>query len=436
VLNQPGTLPDDNIEPGAVSVANMEGAYKTYYWNENGGPAFDENPPGANIILLNLKSDRKPFALIPPPPYDYDLVTSFPGHGRNSRFNWWDHWPVSQDASDGRDALGTDRPSHSSLCHLGLQRDHPVDCRGSDDYVTWIKNGSLEWTVGEWSELIFTFDKPADLNNPVLISFDYADLWTSSVSIKFIDTDGGAKEILLDEFISVLVLNQPAFRSFSKKISLSDYQGDARLSDIRVVSFRLSAKEARKTLKLDNLKFTSITSGTQSLDYSLDFDLPDGTHLEEINTIKHAGWEPYTEGGDSITKLMLHGLTSKGIPYLATLAQSWSNPPKLELSVEGYESLGYDPEQMAYVIRQDENRGQSLTFNIGANNDSPLVNPAFVIRNWGASEISLQINGNLMTSNEDFRTGHVETLDDTYLVLWIKMTSDEKNTFLITPIEK
>lgn len=67
VVNQPGTLPHENIEKGAVSVANMEGEHKTYYWDENGAPPFDENPPRANIYKINLKGERKPFALVAPP---------------------------------------------------------------------------------------------------------------------------------------------------------------------------------------------------------------------------------------------------------------------------------------------------------------------------------------------------------------------------------
>jgi len=48
------------------------------------------------------------------------MITPYSGHGRGSHFNWWDHWPVSQVASDGRAATSPDKPSHSSLCHIGL----------------------------------------------------------------------------------------------------------------------------------------------------------------------------------------------------------------------------------------------------------------------------------------------------------------------------
>ncbi|MHC4723383.1 MAG: hypothetical protein ACYS9V_03920 [Planctomycetota bacterium] len=119
IINQPGTLPDDNIDYAAVSLANMKGQNYTYVWTEDGGPDFDQGPERANILKINAKGSLKPFALVAPPDKDR-LITPYSGHGRQSHFNWWDHWPISQDASDGRDANSLESPSHSSLCHIGL----------------------------------------------------------------------------------------------------------------------------------------------------------------------------------------------------------------------------------------------------------------------------------------------------------------------------
>jgi hypothetical protein len=120
VINQPGTMPEDNIELGAVSLANMIGESKTFFWDKNGGPEFDDGPEHASIFKVNLKSSHSPFALVEPPTEDGSLITSYLGHAPTSNFNFWDHWPVSQDASDGRTAISSERPSHSSLGHIGL----------------------------------------------------------------------------------------------------------------------------------------------------------------------------------------------------------------------------------------------------------------------------------------------------------------------------
>ena len=122
VVNQPGTLPDDNIDHEAVSLCNMSGESKTYLWTrERGGPEF-EGPEDCNIMLVNLKGRLQTFAISAPPQNDERLITPYGGRNRRSEshFNWWDHWPVSQVASDGRGATSAARPSHSSLAHIGL----------------------------------------------------------------------------------------------------------------------------------------------------------------------------------------------------------------------------------------------------------------------------------------------------------------------------
>ncbi|MDX1701336.1 MAG: hypothetical protein R3250_12005, partial [Melioribacteraceae bacterium] len=143
VVNQPGTVPDDNIKPGAVSVANMKGENYTYYWDENGGPVFDKNPERANIYKINLKSDKSPFALVKPPQIDGNIITSYLGHSDKSMFNWWDHWPVSQVASDGRGAKSSRNPSHTSLCHIDIPKQPPITYYGLLGDDSFINNGIL-----------------------------------------------------------------------------------------------------------------------------------------------------------------------------------------------------------------------------------------------------------------------------------------------------
>ena len=144
-------------------------------------------------------------------------------------------------------------------------------------------------------------------------------------------------------------------------------------------------------MKLDNLRFISDASSKEALDFSLDFDLPDGSLIEDLNLPEKAEWKPYIKEENSIIKLMLHGMTGDNVEDLVPLAKSWAHPAKL--TVEGNEFLnqGYDPTQMAYVIEQKSGSTQSLTFNLEADKDSPMVNPAFVIKHWGKNNIEGQI---------------------------------------------
>lgn len=271
VVNQPGTMPDDNIELGAVSVANMKGESKTYYWTRDGGSEFDEEPAHANILKINLKGSLKPFALVAPPEEDGILITSYEGHGRGSHFNFWDHWPVSQTASDGRMAKSAANPSHSSLCHIGLPGNATVE------------------------------------------------------------------------------------------------------------------------------------------------------------------WKPYAKGEKSQTKIMLHGMTDKAVAELVPLAKSWLQPAELKLRGRGYSSEGYDPTQLAYVlVCKDPGKSSELEFKLAASKESPVINPAIVVKNWGRDDVSLKINGKRVQEGSGFRCGHVYGVTGTNLIVWIAADTEKDMSVSIT----
>ncbi|HSH18857.1 MAG TPA: LamG domain-containing protein, partial [Draconibacterium sp.] len=109
-LNEPGTKPEDNVELEACTLFNMDGQSKTYSW-EHGYPKFDLE--GANIQLINFKSEFKPFIIF----REKGNFKVFNGEVRPeySHFPWWNHWPVAQISSDGRSVSAPDRASHSSL---------------------------------------------------------------------------------------------------------------------------------------------------------------------------------------------------------------------------------------------------------------------------------------------------------------------------------
>jgi hypothetical protein len=275
VVNQPGTMPDENIEAGAVSISNMKGQSKTYYWTEDGGPEFLENPPHANILKINLKGTLKPFALVSPPEGDGNLITSYEGHGRRSKFNWWDHWPVSQAASDGRGATSAERPSHSSLCHIGLQG------------------------------------------------------------------------------------------------------------------------------------------------------------------LATAKWKHYETNDNRRTKIMLHGLTDKAVGELVPLAKSWLNPAKMKLKGESFDSRGYDQTQAAYVLKRVSSEGEGgVEFELDADAESPVIDPCFVINNWGRGDITLIVNGKKMQKGTNVRWGYQEKVEGRILVIWLKAEYSEPVTVRVGPAKK
>ena len=111
-FNQSGTRPQDNIEMDAITFCDMEGDVVTYNW-EKGPPKRFDKSKYQPIQLVNLKSKYRPFSIFHPQrfskPFSFGWVKEY------STFPCWNHWPVSQIKSDGRNAVASDRPSHSSL---------------------------------------------------------------------------------------------------------------------------------------------------------------------------------------------------------------------------------------------------------------------------------------------------------------------------------
>lgn len=260
IVNQPGTMPEDNIEATAVSLANLKGETRSYTWTEEGGPKqFLDMPEKCAIQMVNLKSERKPFTIVDP---EGLRMTVFKGHAPDSIFHHWDHWPVSQDKLSTRIAVSANRPSHSSL-----------------------------------------------------------------------------------------------------------------------------------------------------------FNLRD--------------WREYARTENSITRLMLHGLTKKEAGDLAPLARSWLNPPVLKAS-----NGKYDPTERAYLLaggRRDP--AAALTFNISADEEHPLVNPTFVVKNWGEAEAALEINGDGIPRGTAFRYGHRFSQDGTDLIVWVQVDATVDTAFRIKPVQ-
>jgi hypothetical protein len=250
VINQPGTIPEDNINYDAVTYANLAGKSKTFTWTEDGGPGFDGAPDEPCIQVINFKNPHKPFSVVDP---DGVKISPYGGHGKNSHFNWWNHWPVAQEKSDTTVAESADRPSHSSLAHIK--------------------------------------------------------------------------------------------------------------------------------------------------------------------------WKEYSRDGISRTWIMLHGMTKKKAADLGMLAKSWLNPAALIKTNGPFSVEGYDPTERAYKLNLTAGKPARLQFKLDAGEDSPVVNFAIVVKNWGPAGASITLDGRKLEDGRHCRTGHVYTLEGTDLVAWVRAES-------------
>ena len=246
IINQPGTLPEDNIEPAAMTLANLRGDAKSYRWDENGSPdSLEDIPEDCSIQVINLKAEQKPFMVVDPRNL---LVDLFKGHKEGSNFHHWDHWPVSMDKSWTRNATSAARPSHSSLFNL-------------------------------------------------------------------------------------------------------------------------------------------------------------------------RNWQEYSRTENSVTRLMLNGLTDRPVNELTSLAASWLKPPVVSDCASGFSGGGYDPTERAYHFTRDDCEAGALEFRLQASEASPVDGLAIVVKGWGETAAQVSLDGRLLP-DADYRQGQRHTLEGSDLVLW------------------
>ena len=88
-------------------------------------------------------------------------------------------------------------------------------------------------------------------------------------------------------------------------------------------------------------------------------------------------------------------------------------------------------EERAYHLSAEK---ETLSFSVEAEDESPLVNPCFVIKNWsGQQKASLRINAKEMASGKQFRQGLVrDTQGKPMLVAWIEMQTTEPVTIALS----
>jgi hypothetical protein len=269
-LNNPGEKAEDNVSIQAATLANLDGETRTFSWEtwpSDGGirGEFFNPVPNANIAIVNTKSDFKPVYIYEPGtliiPYGGGAVETRPWF---SKFPIWNHWPVSQIPSDGRNALALDRVSSSAI----LSPEPPETKRARDGAV-----------------------------------------------------------------------------------------------------------EGR----------------------------------------------------------FLMGLTNQPVTAMLPVARAWLQSPELKVSGEDFASEGYSRDDRAYHVHRLAQGNTKLEFSIQASEKSPAVNPAFVIDGWGRGGVSLKLNGKAVPEGKDFRVGHIDRLEGSSLVVWIRAQLTSPSRLSLTP---
>lgn len=163
-----------------------------------------------------------------------------------------------------------------------------------------------------------------------------------------------------------------------------------------------------------------VSQGRTTATTAIDASRPSHTSLTVWNH-----WPLHRATANSETRVMLHGMTDKGVKDLAGLAKSWVSPPEASVLSGNYRSAGFDNEQKAYVVERLDPQSDSLHLKFAATPDSPLVRPSIVVENWPAgAPVRVEVVGRELKADE-VKLGVEEGLDGDRLVIWIGMEARE-----------
>ncbi len=132
----------------------------------------------------------------------------------------------------------------------------------------------------------------------------------------------------------------------------------------------------------------------------------------------------------------IYGMKNISIEGLIEIGKSWSQAANLEIVNKNHFSGGqYDLSEKAYKINNiSKKRDAMLEFKLHASNDSPLINPTFIIKNWGEDETNIQLNNVTLANGKDFYSGFSSRMEGTNLIVWMEMESRKSVTVKIKPL--
>ena len=146
---------------------------------------------------------------------------------------------------------------------------------------------------------------------------------------------------------------------------------------------------------------------------------------------------PFETTRNSMTKIMLCGMTDKPIDELAPLARSWLRPAKLTADSTAFANEGYDPTQRAYILAcREPGKPSSVTLRLAATGDSPMANLALLVRDWGEQDAQLALDGEPIPRGQRFRFGHNRRLEGTDLIVWLEAQSALTAVVTLAPVPK
>lgn len=153
-----------------------------------------------------------------------------------------------------------------------------------------------------------------------------------------------------------------------------------------------------------------------------------------FNLTTFVQWEDHKVTPKTRTRIMLQGVTDGKAEQLVPLAKSWLHAPQMKPTGAGYRGGAYDPAERAYVIEKTSPGQTACTLTLAASKDSPLINPALIIKNWGRRLATLSLDGKPIQPGKDCRQGIRRTPRGEDLIVWIRLNKQKPVSLKLEPI--
>jgi hypothetical protein len=162
----------------------------------------------------------------------------------------------------------------------------------------------------------------------------------------------------------------------------------------------------------------------------------DGRYCQAADRASHfslawGGPPPHDGEGSTYWWAWMYGATKKDTESLVGLGRSWLFAPELVLQ-SGADSAVYDLTQRCYVISGvNRNDGGNIQCILKAKPDSPIVNPAFIIRDWGNKMGEILVEGEPLKGDKACRMGLVRRINRYDLVVWLPLMTERETEITI-----
>jgi hypothetical protein len=154
-----GMTPAQVLDKEAITLANLDGDESKLDWAETGTPK-GTNIENASILKYNIKAAARPFMILHP-----ELAeVAIEGNGRPwpHCFFWWNHWPVANIPSDGKQIYMVDgRPSSTSVSGNTYTTNHALNERRENSLrQIWLVGMTTDRSAGELAPLARSWSHP------------------------------------------------------------------------------------------------------------------------------------------------------------------------------------------------------------------------------------------------------------------------------------